>query len=59
LQNLKWDPQDRRWEDGSLYDGTSGRTISARVSLVGGKMEMRVYMGSPMLGRTLTFRRES
>lgn len=57
LQNLKWDPKDRRWEGGSLYDGTSGRTISARVSLAGGKMEMRAYMGSPMLGRTLTFRR--
>jgi uncharacterized protein (DUF2147 family) len=57
LQNLRWDPQDQRWEDGSLYDGTSGRTVSAQVRLVGGKLEMRGYMGSPMLGRTITFRR--
>jgi uncharacterized protein (DUF2147 family) len=57
LQNLKWDAKDRRWEGGSLYDGTSGRSISAHLRLVNGKLEMRAYMGSPMLGRTLTFRR--
>jgi len=57
LQNLKWDEKDRRWEGGSLYDGTSGRSISAHLRLVNGKLEMRAYMGSPMLGRTLTFRR--
>ncbi len=57
LQNLKWDAKDRRWEGGTLYDGTSGRSISAHLRLVNGKLEMRGYMGSPMLGRTITFRR--
>jgi uncharacterized protein (DUF2147 family) len=57
LQNLKWDAKDRRWEGGTLYDGTSGRSISANLRLVNGKLEMRAYMGSPMLGRTITFRR--
>lgn len=57
LQNLKWDANDRRWEGGTLYDGTSGRSISAHLRLVNGKLEMRGYMGSPMLGRTITFRR--
>lgn len=57
LQNLKWDEKDRRWEGGSLYDGTSGRSISAHLRLVNGKLEMRAYMGSPMLGRTIAFRR--
>jgi uncharacterized protein (DUF2147 family) len=57
LQNLKWDARDRRWEGGTLYDGTSGRSISAHLRLVNGKLEMRGYMGSPMLGRTITFRR--
>jgi uncharacterized protein (DUF2147 family) len=52
LQNLKWDAKDRRWEGGTLYDGTSGRSISAHLRLVNGKLEMRGYMGSPMLGRT-------
>lgn len=57
LQNLKWDAKDRRWEGGTLYDGTSGRSVSAHLRLVNGKLEMRGYMGSPMLGRTITFRR--
>ncbi|PCD04801.1 hypothetical protein COC42_08490 [Sphingomonas spermidinifaciens] len=57
LQNLKWDAKDARWEGGSLYDGTSGRSLSAHMRLVQGKLEMRGYMGSPMLGRTLVFRR--
>lgn len=57
LQNLKWDAKDRRWEGGTLYDGTSGRSISAYLRLVNGKLEMRAYMGSPMLGQTITYRR--
>lgn len=57
LENLRWDAKDRRWEGGTLYDGTSGRSISAHLRLVNGKLEMRGYMGSPMLGRTITFRR--
>ncbi|MGK6318899.1 DUF2147 domain-containing protein [Sphingomonas sp. DT-204] len=56
LQNLKWNAKDRRWEGGRLYDGTSGRTVSARLTPVNGKLEMRAYMGSPMLGRTIRFR---
>lgn len=57
LKNLKWHAGNRRWEGGTLYDGASGRSYSARVTLKGGKMEMRGYMGSPMLGRTVTFHR--
>lgn len=57
LQNLKWNGQDRRWEGGRLYDGTSGRTASARLTPDGNRLDMRAYMGSPMLGRTISFRR--
>jgi len=57
LQNLTWNARERRWEGGRLYDGTSGRTVSARLTPVDGKLEMRAYMGSPMLGRTIAFRR--
>lgn len=57
LQGLKWDPKDQRWEGGTFYNGLSGRSMSAQVKLVNGKLEMRGYMGSPMLGRTITFRR--
>lgn len=57
LHNLTWNARERRWDGGRLYDGTSGRTVSARLTPVDGKLEMRAYMGSPMLGRTIAFRR--
>lgn len=57
LTNLKWDPVDRRWEDGSFYQAPTGRTLSAQIALVSDKMELRAYMGAPMLGRTITLRR--
>lgn len=57
VNNLKWDPRDRRWEGGTLYDGSSGRTYSGRASLVKGKLELRGYVGTSLLGQTMTMRR--
>ena len=57
LSNLRWNPETRRWEGASLYDGSSGRTYSAYVSLVDGHMELRGYLGVPLLGQTVTLRR--
>ncbi len=59
VKDLKWHAGNRRWEGGSLYDGSSGRTYSARIELKNGRMEMRGYVGPPMLGRTVTFNREA
>jgi uncharacterized protein (DUF2147 family) len=57
LPGLKWDKTDRRWEDGRLYDGSSGRTYSGRASLVEGNLELRGYAGVPLLGQTLLLQR--
>lgn len=57
LRDLTWDARERRWTGGTLYDGTSGRSMSAHMRLVGDRLEMRGYMGTPMLGRTMTFHR--
>lgn len=57
VNNLKWDAADRRWEGGSLYDGSSGRTYSGRATLVNGKLELRGYVGTPVLGQTMLMRR--
>ncbi|MGK6324378.1 DUF2147 domain-containing protein [Sphingomonas sp. DT-51] len=54
---VKWHAGHRRWEGGHLYDGASGRTYSARIELKNGRMEMRGYMGSPVLGRTVVLDR--
>ena len=57
LKDLKRYGGNRRWEGGILYDGSFRRTYSARDRLKNGRLEMRGYMGSPMLGRTVTFNR--
>lgn len=57
LSGLKWNSETRRWEGASLYDGSSGRTYSAYVSLVDGHMELRGYLGVPLLGQTIILRR--
>ena len=57
LTNLKWDAGDGRWEGGDFYSGATGQTHSVQATLASGKMELRAYMGTPMLGRTMVFRR--
>jgi uncharacterized protein (DUF2147 family) len=57
LTDLKWDPQDRRWEDGNFYDGSSGRTYSGRASIRDGALELRGYAGTPLLGQTMVLYR--
>ncbi|MEW6254372.1 MAG: DUF2147 domain-containing protein [Pseudomonadota bacterium] len=57
VTDLKWDAADRRWEGGSFYSGATGQTMSAQAEMVGGRMEVRVFMGTPMLGQTMLFHR--
>lgn len=57
LSGLRWNPETGRWEGASLYDGSSGRTYSAYVLLVDGHMELRGYLGVPLLGQTVILRR--
>lgn len=58
LSNLTWDASDNQWENGELYSGASGRTVSAIVTLVGGKMELRGYVGMPAFGQSTVLHRE-
>lgn len=57
VTSLAWDARDRRWEDGTFYSGLTGRTMSVQAELVGEKMQVRAYMGAPLLGQTIVFRR--
>ena len=57
VKNLKWNAASKRWDGGEWYDGTSGRMVSARAEMADGKLEMRVYRGAPIMGRTLVLRR--
>ncbi|MDQ0996208.1 uncharacterized protein (DUF2147 family) [Phyllobacterium ifriqiyense] len=57
VSNLKWDGADGRWEGGNFYSGATGQTHSAQAALVSGKLELRAYRGTTILGRTMVLRR--
>ncbi len=44
-----------RWR-GKIYDPESGKTYSSHMRVVKGKLEMRGYVGTPLLGKTKRFR---
>lgn len=47
-----------KWINGEVYDAKSGKTYSCQMTLISkNKLEVRGYMGLPMLGRTETFTR--
>lgn len=53
LQNLRYNPQNDRWEDGSLYDPENGRTYSCYVAAAGkDKLEVKGYIGFSLIGRS-------
>jgi uncharacterized protein (DUF2147 family) len=58
LTGLKKDGES--WTGGHVTDPKNGKTYNAKVTPIDGgkKLEMRGYMGMPMLGRTQTWVRE-
>ena len=53
LSEYRYD--DGRWQ-GKIYDPESGKLYSSRMKVNGdGELEMRGYIGTPLLGRTQTF----
>lgn len=59
LQDLRGnDPAGERWQGGSIYDPTSGRTYRCNASLDGpDRLHVRGYIGITLLGRTTTWTR--
>ena len=48
------------FESGQIYNGENGKTYSANISLqADGKLRLRGYVGSPMLGETQLWARVS
>ena len=48
------------FESGQIYNGENGKTYSANISLqADGKLRLRGYVGSPMLGETQLWTRVS
>jgi uncharacterized protein (DUF2147 family) len=57
ITNLTWNARAHRWENGKMYVPASGRMLSAHAEMVEGKLELRAYMGTPMMGRTMVLHR--
>ncbi len=58
IRNIKQDADDKGlWAGGEILDPNTGKIYKARLKPVDGgkKMEMRGYIGMPMLGRTQTW----
>ena len=47
------------WTDGKAYDPKSGKTYSARMKLKGTTLEIRGYIGKPILGVTTVWTKKS
>jgi uncharacterized protein (DUF2147 family) len=59
LRGLKPTSDKARWEGGEILDPNKGKIYKSRITLIDGgkKLEMRGYIGTPLLGRTQTWLR--
>jgi uncharacterized protein (DUF2147 family) len=58
LQNLVFDGK-TEWENGDVYDPNSGSTYRSKVKLLDTQtLHVRGYIGIPLFGKTMVFRRE-
>ena len=55
---MQWDPDDKRWEDGEVYNPEDGKSYSAYLELVNpNKLKLRGYLGFSLLGKSTYWRR--
>jgi uncharacterized protein (DUF2147 family) len=54
LRGLKPTDDKARWDGGEILDPNKGKIYKSRITLIEGgkKLEMRGYIGAPLLGRT-------
>lgn len=57
VRGLHW--HDGAWSGGTIYVIWSGKTYSCRAQLIDGKLRLRVYLGIPLLGKTIVLTRLS
>ncbi len=57
--NLAWDPDDRKWVNGYVYDPSRGKTFRCKAWLTEGghELKLRGFMGVSVLGSTTTWTR--
>jgi uncharacterized protein (DUF2147 family) len=57
LRGVKKGSEDNTWDGGTILDAAEGKIYKVRLQPVDGgkKLEVRGYVGMPMLGRTQTW----
>lgn len=52
LQNLRYNAETDRWEDGEIYDPENGRTYSCYLAAAGkDRLEVKGYIGFSLIGK--------
>jgi len=49
--------KDGKWQNGKIYDSTSGKIYSITVTIKGNSLALRGYIGIPLLGKTTVWTR--
>lgn len=58
LDDLKYDPETGTWENGTIYDATSGRVYSSAISMnTDNSIKVTGYWKFKFIGRSMTFKR--
>ncbi len=56
LKAFKYDPANKSWVDGEIYDPKSGKTYSCKMQMKDSThLEVRGYLGISLIGRTETW----
>jgi uncharacterized protein (DUF2147 family) len=57
IRGVKKSDSDNLWDGGTILDAGEGKTYKVRLALADGgkKLEVRGYVGAPLLGRTQTW----
>ncbi len=49
--------EDGKWQNGKIYNSLTGKTYSVVVTLKGNSLDLRGYIGFPILGKTTVWQR--
>lgn len=58
LTGLKYSSDDEEWQDGKIYDSSSGKSYNAKVSMTSeGQLKVRAYWHVSFLGQNMYFKK--
>jgi len=49
--------EDGKWQNGKIYNGLTGKSYNVIVTIKGNMLDLRGYIGIPLLGKTTVWQR--